>query len=211
MNEPPAIMTPARLSAFTDGLLAIIITIMVLELPVPHGSGAVSLTPLLPLLGAYALSFVNIGIFWNNHHHLMHLVRRVDGRVLWANLFLMFWLSLIPFVIRWIGEAKVTAEPVAAYGIVLTMAALAYLLLEREIIRADVAEDGETPLDRAVGNVKRERLSLALYILGAIIAFVEPWLAIGIYVAVALLWFVPDRRVEQQLEQALEDERPPPP
>ena len=211
MSQTPAIMTPARLSAFTDGLLAIIITIMVLELPLPNGSGPAALSALLPFIGAYALSFVNIGIFWNNHHHLMHLVRRVDGRVLWANLFLMFWLSLVPFVIRWIGEAKVSAEPVAAYGLVLTMAALAYLLLEREIIRADVAEDGETPLDRAVGNVKRERLSLALYILGAIIAFVEPWLAIGIYVAVALLWFVPDRRVEQQLEQALEDERPPPP
>ena len=211
MSQTPAIMTPARLSAFTDGLLSIIITIMVLELPLPHGLGPAALGALLPSIGAYALSFVNIGIFWNNHHHLMHLVRRVDGRVLWANLFLMFWLSLVPFVIRWIGEAKVSAEPVAAYGLVLTMAALAYLLLEREIIRADVAEDGETPLDRAVGNVKRERLSLALYILGAIIAFVEPWLAIGIYVAVALLWFVPDRRVEQQLEQALEDERPPPP
>ena len=206
MSQKPTIMKPDRLSAFTDGVIAIIITIMVLELPVPHGTGAKELQPLWPSLGAYALSFVNIGVFWNNHHHLMHLVRRVDGRVLWANLFLLFWLSLIPFVIRWIGEAKVSAEPVAAYGGVLTMAALAYLLLERMIIRADVAEDGETPLDRAVGKVKRERLSLALYASGVLVAFIQPWLAVAIYVGVALMWFAPDRRVEKHIEEAMEGE-----
>ena len=206
MSEVPPIMKPDRLSVFTDGVIAIIITIMVLELKVPEGTSWAAVRPTLPLLGAYALSFVNVAIFWNNHHHLMHLTRRVDGRVLWANLFLLFWLSLIPFVIRWIGEAKVSAAPVAAYGAVLTMAALAYLLLEWAIIHADVSEDGETPLDRAVGKVKRERITLAMYLTGAALAFVEPWLAVAIYVAVSLLWFMPDRRVEQQIEQALDDE-----
>ena len=199
-------MPKERLAAFSDGVIAIIITIMVLELKVPHGEYLESIAPLWPVFVSYVLSFVNVAIFWNNHHHLMHLTRRVDGRVLWANLFLLFWLSLIPFVIRWIGEANVSAAPVAAYGAVLTMAALAYLLLEWAIIHADVSEDGETPLDRAVGKVKRERITLAMYLTGAALAFVEPWLAVAIYVAVSLLWFMPDRRVEQQIEQALDDE-----
>ena len=199
-------MRAERLSAFTDGVLAIVLTIMVLELPVPHGASGTALRPLWPLLGAYALSFVNIGIFWNNHHHLMHLVRKVDGRVLWANLFLLFWLSLIPLVIRWIGEARVTAEPVAAYGIVLMMAALAYWLLERVIIIVDVAEEGEAPLELAVGSVLRERWSIAMYLVGASLAFVEPWIAVGIYILVALLWFAPDRRVEKEVEKAVEVE-----
>ena len=199
-------MKAERLSAFTDGVLAIVLTIMVLELPVPHGSGGSALRPLLPVLGAYALSFVNIGIFWNNHHHLMHLVRKVDGRVLWANLFLLFWLSLVPFVIRWIGEAKVSAEPVAAYGVVLAMAAIAYWLLERVIIIVDVAEEGEAPLEIAVGKVLRERLSIAGYLVGAGVAFFSPWLAVAIYIALALLWFAPDRRVEKQVEKAIERE-----
>ena len=196
-------MKAERLSAFTDGVLAIILTIMVLELPVPHGGGENALRPLWPLLGAYTLSFVNIGIFWNNHHHLMHLVRKVDGRVLWANLFLLFWWSLVPFVIRWIGEAKVSAEPVAAYGVVLAMAAIAYWLLERVIIMVDIAEEGEAPLELAVGNVLRERLSIAAYFVGAGVAFFSPWLAVGIYVAVALWWFAPDRRVEKEVEKAI--------
>ena len=200
------VMRAERLSAFTDGVLAIVLTIMVLELPVPHGASGTALRPLWPLLGAYALSFVNIGIFWNNHHHLMHLVRKVDGRVLWANLFLLFWLSLIPFVIRWIGEARVTAEPVAAYGIVLMMAALAYWLLERVIIIVDVAEEGEAPLELAVGSVLRERWSIAMYLVGASLAFVEPWIAVGFYILVALLWFAPDRRVEKEVEKAVEVE-----
>jgi uncharacterized membrane protein len=199
-------MSAERLSAFTDGVLAIVLTIMVLELPVPHGADVAAMRPLWPLLGAYALSFVNIGIFWNNHHHLMHLVRKVDGRVLWANLFLLFWLSLVPFVIRWIGEAKVTAEPVAAYGIVLTMAAIAYWLLERVIIIVDIAEEGEAPLEIAVGKVLRERLSMAAYLTGAAVAFIAPWIAVGIYIAVALLWFAPDRRVEKEVEKAIEAE-----
>jgi uncharacterized membrane protein len=200
------VMKAERLSAFTDGVLAIVLTIMVLELPVPHGRGAHSLGELWPFLGAYALSFVNIGIFWNNHHHLMHLVRKVDGRVLWANLFLLFWLSLIPFVIRWIGESKFSAEPVAAYGVVLTMAAVAYWLLERVIIIVDVAEDGEAPLEIAVGSVLRERLSMASYLVAAGLAFVSPFIAIAIYIALAAWWFVPDRRVEKEVEKAVEAE-----
>ena len=200
------VMKAERLSAFTDGVLAIVLTIMVLELPVPHGRGAHSLGELWPFLGAYALSFVNIGIFWNNHHHLMHLVRKVDGRVLWANLFLLFWLSLVPFVIRWIGEAKFSAEPVAAYGVILTGAAIAYWLLERVIIIVDVAEEGEAPLELAVGSVLRERLSMAAYMTGAVVAFYAPWIAIAIYIAVSATWFVPDRRVEKEIEKAVEEE-----
>jgi len=173
---------------------------------VPHGRGTDSLGELWPFLGAYALSFVNIGIFWNNHHHLMHLVRKVDGRVLWANLFLLFWLSLVPFVIRWIGEAKFSAEPVAAYGVILTGAAIAYWLLERVIIIVDVAEEGEAPLELAVGSVLRERLSMAAYMTGAVVAFYAPWIAIAIYIAVSATWFVPDRRVEKEIEKAVEEE-----
>ena len=200
------VMKAERLSAFTDGVLAIILTIMVLELPVPHDSSAHAMAELGPYLGAYALSFVNIGIFWNNHHHLMHLVRKVDGRVLWANLFLLFWLSLIPFVIRWIGESKFSAEPVAAYGVVLTMAAIAYWLLERVIIIVDIAEEGEAPLEIAVGSVLRERLSMASYLIAAGLAFLSPWIAIAIYIALAAWWFVPDRRVEKEVEKAIEEE-----
>ena len=212
-------MTPARLSAFTDGVLAIVLTIMVLELPVPHGTGLAALSPLWPLLGAYALSFINIGIFWNNHHHLMHLARKVDGRVLWVNLLLLFWLSLVPFVIRWIGEAKVSAEPVAAYGIVLTMAAAAYWLLEKVLIMADVAEEGEAPLEKAaaavdeqaphrlaLGRFGREGVSLLMYAAGAGLAFVEPWLAVALYAGVALIWFIPDRRVEQHVDKQIKQQ-----
>ena len=136
----------------------------------------------------------------------MHLVRKVDGRVLWANSFLLFWLSLIPFVIRWIGEAKFAAEPVAAYGVVLTMAAIAYWLLERVIIIVDVAEEGEAPLEIAVGSVLRERLSMASYLFAAVLAFVSPFIAIAIYIALAAWWFVPDRRVEKEVEKAVEAE-----
>jgi uncharacterized membrane protein len=211
-----SVMTPARLSAFTDGVLAIVLTIMVLELPVPHGTDLAAMRPLWPILGAYALSFINIGIFWNNHHHLMHLTRKVDGRVLWVNLLLLFWLSLVPFVIRWIGEAKVSPAPVAAYGLILTMAAAAYWLLEKVIILVDVADEGEAPLEKAaaqegeaplevaVGKVGRERLSLLMYAAGAGIAFVQPWLAVAIYAGVALMWFVPDRRVERHVEKTIE-------
>ena len=186
-------MTADRLNAFTDGVLAIVITIMVLELHVPSGEGFEAIKPALPLLGAYALSFVNIGIFWNNHHHMMRTARRIDGRVLWANLFLLFWLSLVPFVIRWIGEAGISAPPAAAYGTVLIMASLAYLLLERALI---AAEGEGSKVKTAVGSRTKEWLSFAIYGLGVLAAFLSPWLSVALYVAVSLMWLIPDRRFE---------------
>jgi len=187
-------MKADRLNAFTDGVLAIVITIMVLELHVPEGEGFEAIRPALPLLGAYALSFVNIGIFWTNHHHMLQSAARVDGRVLWANLFLLFWLSLVPFLIRWIGEAGISALPVAAYGAVLIMASLAYLLLERTLM---AAEGEGSKVEAAVGSRRKEWLSFALYGLGAVAAFVSPWLAVAIYVAVSSMWLIPDRRFEK--------------
>jgi uncharacterized membrane protein len=196
MSQPPPIMKPDRLSAFTDGVIAIIITIMVLELPVPHGSNLAALKPELPLFGAYALSFVNVGIFWVNHHHMIHLAKRVDGRVLLANLFLLFWLSLVPFVIRWIGEAHISPMPVAAYGAILTMANLGYVLTERALI---AAEPGRSALAEALGSKKKEIVSFLLYLVAVPMAFVSVWIAVAIYIFNALIWFVPDRRVERSL------------
>jgi uncharacterized membrane protein len=141
------------------------------------------------------LSFVNIGIYWNNHHHMMQSVRRIDGRVLWANLFLLFWLSLFPLLIRWIGEVGVTPMPVAAFGLVLVLAAFAYLVLERALI---AAEGEESKIAKAVGSKTKEWLSLGLYLLGAALAFTEPWVSVAFYVVVAIVWFVPDRRFEER-------------
>jgi uncharacterized membrane protein len=187
-------MKADRLNAFTDGVLAIVITIMVLELPTPHGGGVRSLVPVLPLFGAYLLSFVNVGIFWNNHHHMMQKARAVDGRVLWSNLALLFALSLVPFVIRWIGEAGVTSLPVAAYGAVLLLASAAYLLLERALI----AVEGEgSRIRAAVGGRFKEWLSFVAYASGIALAFVEPYVSVALYVAVAVLWLIPDRRFER--------------
>jgi uncharacterized membrane protein len=186
---------PDRLNAFTDGVVAIIITIMVLSLPVPQGGDFQALRPDITLFGAYALSFVNVGIYWNNHHHMMQSARRIDGRVLWANLFLLFWLSLFPFLIRWIGEVGVTALPVAAFGAILLLAGLAYYLLERALISA---EGEESRIAKAVGAKTKEWMSVALYAAGVAMAFVSPWLSVAIYVAVALYWLIPDRRFEWQ-------------
>jgi len=186
-------MKADRLNAFTDGVLAIAITIMVLELPVPGGSDLNSLLPVLSLLGAYALSFVNVGIFWTNHHHMMQAARRVDGATLWANLLLLFWLSLIPFVIRWIGDEGLSAAPVAAYGFVLAMAALSYLVLERAL----VAADPDSPVKRATGGRGKEIASLSLYIAGTVMAWVSPWVSVAAYIIVAALWLIPDRRFER--------------
>ena len=196
MSQPPPIMKPDRLSAFTDGVIAIIITIMVLELRVPQGDNWAAVRPALPLFGAYALSFVNVGIFWVNHHHMFHLAKRVDGRVLLANLFLLFWLSLVPFVIRWIGEADISPMPVAAYGAILTMASLGYLLIERALI---AAEPGKSALDVALGSKKKELFSFLLYMVAVPMAFISVWVSVGLYAFVALIWFVPDRRVERSL------------
>jgi uncharacterized membrane protein len=186
-------MTKGRLEAFTDGVVAIIITIMVLEMKVPPGSDIGALQAGLPIFLAYVLSYVNIGIFWNNHHHMLHATQRIDGRVLWANLFLLFWLSLVPFVIRWIDEAGFKPLPVAAYGFVLAMAAIGYTLLQSTII----ARNGRSSaLATAVGTDRKGKLSVAMYIAGVPLAFVKEWIAIVLYIGVALLWLVPDRRIE---------------
>jgi len=191
-------MSPARLEAFTDGVVAIIITIMVLEIRVPRGSDLAALQAGIPLLLTYLLSYVNVGIFWNNHHHMLHVTERVNGKVLWANLALLFWLSLVPFVIRWIDEAGFAALPTAAYGVVLAGAAISYLVLGLQIIAAN---GRDSRLAVALGDDFKGKASLALYISAIALAFVRPWIAIAIYVAVALLWLVPDSRIESVLKK----------
>jgi uncharacterized membrane protein len=186
-------MEPARLEAFTDGVVAIIITIMVLEIHVPQGRDLASLQADVPVLLAYLLSYVNVGIFWNNHHHMLQVTERVDGKVLWANLALLFWLSLVPFVIRWIDESGFTALPTAAYGVVLTCAAICYTVLERQIIAVN---GRDSRLAVAVGSDLKGKLSIVLYVSAVALAFVQPRIAIGLYVTVALLWLVPDTRIE---------------
>jgi len=191
-------MNAARLEAFTDGVVAIIITIMVLEIRVPHGSDLAALQAGLPVLSAYVLSYVNVGIFWNNHHHMLHVTERVNGKVLWANLALLFWLSLVPFVIRWIDETGFTALPTAAYGVVLLCAAVSYQILQQQLI----AYNGrDSRLAAAVGNDIKGKLSLILYLAAIVLAFARPWMAITLYVAVALLWLVPDRRIESLVKK----------
>lgn len=191
-------MKPDRLNAFTDGVLAIVITIMVLELKFPAEPNIQAVQAVLPLLAAYLLSFVNIGIFWNNHHHMMQSARQVSGAVLWPNLALLFWLSLIPLVIRWIDEAGITPWPVASYGAVLVLAAASYQLLERALI---VAEGDDSPIKRAVGGRLKEWLSFGGYVAGIVSALlVSPMLAVACYVAVAIMWLVPDRRFERSLQ-----------
>lgn len=190
-------MGKGRLEAFTDGVVAIIITIMVLEMKVPHGIDFAALTESAPVFSAYVLSYVNVGIFWNNHHHMMHATGHIDGRVLWANLFLLFWLSLIPFVIRWIDEAGLVALPVAAYGVVLFMAGVGYSLLQRAI----VARNGRSSaLAVALGSDLKGNLSIAIYATSIPLAFLQPWISIALYVVVALMWLVPDRRIESAVK-----------
>jgi uncharacterized membrane protein len=186
-------MGKQRLEAFTDGVLAIVITIMVLELKVPSGFDFRSLVAGLPIYLAYALSFVNVGIFWNNHHHILHATERINGTVLWANLFPLFWMSLVPFAIRWVDETHFAAAPTASYGVVLAMSAVAYLLLERSIIACN---GPHSKLARAVGEDVKGKISLVIYVLAVALAFVRPWIAIVLYVVIALLWFIPDRRIE---------------
>jgi uncharacterized membrane protein len=186
-------MNTARLEAFTDGVVAIIITIMVLEIRVPKGGDLASLQADVPVLLAYVLSYVNVGIFWNNHHHMLHVTEQVNGRVLWANLVLLFWLSLVPFVIRWIDEAGFVPAPVAAYGVVLALAAVSYTVLQAQIIAAN---GRDSRLAIATGKDLKGKLSVTLYIAAVVLAFVRPWLAIVLYVTVALIWLVPDTRIE---------------
>jgi uncharacterized membrane protein len=194
-------MRTSRLEAFSDGVLAIIITIMVLELKVPHGVELAALKPLLPVFMSYVLSFIYVGVYWNNHHHLLHSTKHVSGGILWANLHLLFWLSLFPFTTGWIGENHVAPAPVAVYGFVLLMAAIAYLILQRAII---ALQGRESLLAAAIGADWKGKLSFALYLAAIPLAFVGPWIAIGLYVAVALMWLVPDRRIERVLEKRAE-------
>jgi uncharacterized membrane protein len=186
-------MSKQRLEAFTDGVVAIAITIMVLDLKVPSGATFSSLASSIPVLLAYALSFANVGIFWNNHHHMLHVTERINGMVLWANLFLLFWLSLVPFAIRWIDDTHFAAAPTAAYGTVLVMSSIAYILLERSIIACN---GPHSKLARAVGSDLKSKISLLIYALAIPLAFVRPWIALLLYVVVAALWIIPDRRIE---------------
>jgi uncharacterized membrane protein len=192
-------MRVERLAAFTDGVVAIIITIMVLELRVPHSGELHALLAAAPILGAYVLSYVNVGLFWNNHHHLIQTAENVDGRGLWANLFLLFWMSLIPFVIRWIDEAGFVAAPVAAYGVVLGMAAVGYHWLQNAIIEANGG--ASSTLAEALGRDRKGMWSIIGYVLTVIAAFFEPLIAIGLYIALAAVWLIPDRRIERRLTE----------
>ena len=191
-------MPKSRLEAFSDGVLAIIITIMVLELHAPHGDSLEALLPLMPPLLSYVLSFVYVGIYWNNHHHLLHAATRVSGGVLWANLNLLFWLSLFPFATAWMGENHFAAMPSAVYGFVLAMAAIAYFILEHAIM---VFEGSNSVLRRAVGKDWKGKLSVFAYVAGILASFLVHWLAQAIYVAVALAWLIPDRRIERTVEE----------
>lgn len=186
-------MNKTRLEAFSDGVLAIIITIMVLEIKVPHGSDFAALEPLIPVALSYVLSFIYIAIYWNNHHHMMHTVKNVTGGILWANLHLLFWLSVVPFVTGWMGENHFAPIPMALYGIVLLMAALAYWILQRQILRH---HGPESLLAKAIGKDFKGKLSPILYVLAICSTYVSQWVAGGLYVAVALIWLVPDRRIE---------------
>jgi TMEM175 potassium channel family protein len=191
-------MNKNRLEAFSDGVIAIIITIMVLELKVPHGAETRALAPLLPVFLSYVLSFVYVGIYWNNHHHMLHTAAHVTGGILWANLHLLFWLSLFPFVTGWMGENHFASAPSAIYGAVLLMAACAYYILQQRII---ASQGPGSLLKRAVGSDWKGKLSPVLYVGGITISFRVVWLAQAIYVFVALIWLVPDRRIEHALRQ----------
>jgi uncharacterized membrane protein len=186
-----------RLEAFSDGVLAIIITIMVLELKVPRGTDLAALAPLLPVFLSYVLSFVYLGIYWNNHHHMLHTVSKVSGGILWANLHLLFWLSLFPISTGWMGENHFAAVPTALYGVVLLMAAIAYWLLQRTII---ASQGPDSLLARAVGKDYKGKASPIFYLLAIPAAYLSPWISDFVYVFVALLWLVPDRRIEKVLE-----------
>jgi uncharacterized membrane protein len=194
-------MTPRRVEAFSDGVVAIIITIMVLELRVPHSPEWTALRPVFPVFLGYVLSFVYLGIYWNNHHHLFHVTRRVTGGILWANLHLLFWLSLVPFFTGWMGENHFAAVPTAAYGVVLLAAAIAYLLLQRMILRS---EGPGSLLAEAVGRDWKGKLSPLIYVVAILSTLVHPWIAGALYAAVAVTWLVPDRRIERVLTRTAE-------
>jgi uncharacterized membrane protein len=189
-------MSKNRMEAFSDGVLAVVITIMVLELKVPAGTTAAALRPEVPVLLSYALSFIYVGIYWNNHHHLLHATERVNGATLWANLHLLFWLSLIPFTTAWMGANYRNAWPVAVYGIVLLLAGVAYYILAQALIRLH-GED--STLATSIGGDTKGKISIAIYAAGILLAFMQPWIAHACYVSVAIMWLVPDRRIERKI------------
>jgi uncharacterized membrane protein len=196
-RERGAHVNKGRLEAFSDGVIAILITIMVFDLKPPAGSDVPALLSVAPPVLTYLLSFLFLGIYWNNHHHMLHVTTRIGGAVLWANLHLLFWLSLLPFVTNWLRASEFSSLPVAVYGAILLLSAVAYTLLQAAIIRA---EGPKSALRRAVGSDRKGKASLALYVLGIGAAFVSPWLAIGCYVVVAVLWLIPDRRIESRFD-----------
>ena len=191
-------MGQARMEAFSDGVIAVIITVMVLELKVPHDEGIGALAPLFPVFLTYVLSFVYVGIYWNNHHHMLHVCQRVNGPVLWANLHLLFWLSLVPFTTGWMGENHFAALPTALYGGVLLMAAIAYWILQQLII---AAQGPDSLLKKAIGTDWKGKLSPFVYVVAILAAFKAQWISQALYVAVALVWLVPDRRIEKALKE----------
>ncbi len=189
-------MNTSRMEAFSDGVIAIIITIMVLELKVPHGADLAALQPMIPQFLAYVLSFIYVGIYWNNHHHMLHTTQQITGAVLWANLNLLFWLSMFPIVTDWVGENPDASVPTALYGVVLTLAAFSYVLLQRMII---AVQGPQSLLQRAVGHDLKGKISPVLYALGIGVAFWSPRISQTLYLFVALIWFIPDRRIENVL------------
>ncbi|WP_396167450.1 TMEM175 family protein [Flavobacterium sp.] len=191
-------MTKNRLEAFSDGVLAIIITIMVLEFKTPQGSTWEDLKPLLPKFLSYALSFIYVGIYWNNHHHMLHTVKKVNGKILWANLHLLFWLSLIPFITGWIGENHLAKLPMMLYGVVLFMSGLAYSILQKIIIKS---EGKNSILSKAIGNSYKEKISIFCYLTSIGFAYFFPIVSLAIYILVSFMWFIPDKRIERFLEE----------
>lgn len=191
-------MKTNRLEAFSDGVLAIIITIMVLELKAPEEVTIEALIPLLPVLISYFISFIYLGIYWNNHHHLFQITERVNGKVLWANLNLLFWLSLIPFATSWVGENHLESGPIAFYGVILLMASIAYFILQTIIIKH---HKEDFILRKAIGKDFKGKLSTALYIVGLAMSFINSWVAIACYLIVAIIWIVPDKRIEQNINE----------
>jgi uncharacterized membrane protein len=198
MDNHVAVMGKSRFEAFSDGVIAIIITIMVLEMKVPHGETIEALIPLLPVFLSYVLSFVYLGIYWNNHHHMLHTCNRVTGSMLWANLHLLFWLSLTPFATGWVGENHFAALPTALYGMVLLMSAIAYWILQQRII---ASQGADSLLKKAIGSDWKGNMSPVTYAVAIPLSFWSPLLAMGLYVPVALIWLVPDRRIEHVLAQ----------
>ncbi len=191
-------MTTNRLEAFSDGVLAIIITIMVLELRAPEEPSLRALIPTVPTFISYVVSFIYLGIYWNNHHHLFQITEKVNGKILWANLHLLFWLSLVPFTTSWVGENHLASVPVAMYGFVLLMSAIAYFILQNAILKH---HGDDFPLKNAIGKDLKGKASAVIYIAALALAFVNSWLAVGCYVIVAIIWFVPDKRIEKIVGQ----------